>query len=618
MSRHIPHRGPGRLLLLFCGLVLLPLSACRTATTQTLPQADSPYPELLHALGLALADLHISGDLIPDPDRLGLMRSLLGRPLSGIRTIAPVRRRLSSGKPQGALSAAALSLGLERIELPPPTVSPALPDTGRLSSRLPLLLVDVLAPLMAEVVRASEGVLAERARFSGEELQRLMRLRAMVNPDSVLTEVEGDSVLSAGRRVDRVRLIALVTRLLAAVELATDALADLPDTALQLPDGMIEVSSSAGPIVVAGRDADIHRRPAALLVDLGGDDRYLAGAGASDMRIPVSVCIDMGGADVYGKSTGSGWLGIGICVDASGQDEYAGEGQGAGIAGLGVLVDREGNDRYRGGVGAQGFGMYGIGLLCDLAGSDRYRGDLLVQGAGGPGGAGILMDLAGDDHYEAGGRFPDFREKGVYLSMAQGFGHGMRPRASGGVGMLVDVSGDDVYEADYFGQGAANWAGTGLLLDESGNDRYSARRYAQGIGTHLSAGLLLDSSGNDRYSLWGVGQGCGHDLSVGVLLDRSGDDHYRADWLAMGAGNFNGIGIFEDASGQDVYESGGDGVRGTGKPARDYGSIGLFVDREGEDEYSGPGDNGAIWTKGLSGAGVDLPVALDNKKGATD
>jgi hypothetical protein len=608
VSRHTPLREPRLLLVLFCGLVLLLTPACRTVTTQTLPQADFPYPELLHALGLTLADLRISGDLIPDPDRLGLTRRLLDRPLSATRTIAPLRRRLSSGKPQDILSAAALSLGLERIELPRPTVLPGLQDTGRLSSHLPLRLLAVLAPLAAEVVRASEGVLAERARFSGDELQRLMRLRTMVNPDSVLTEVEGDSVLSAGRRVDRARLAAIAARLLAAVEQATDALADLPDTARQLPDGLIEVPSSAGPIVVAGRDADIHRGSAALLVDLGGDDRYLAGVGTSDNRIPVSVCIDLGGADVYEKFTGFGWLGIGIGVDVSGRDEYAGEGQGCGVAGVGVLVDREGKDRYRGGVGAQGFGMYGIGLLCDLAGSDRYRGDLLVQGAGGPGGAGILMDLAGDDHYEAGGRFPDFREKGVYLSMAQGFGHGLRPRASGGVGMLVDVSGDDVYEVDYFGQGAANWAGTGLLLDESGSDRYRARRYAQGVGTHLSAGLLLDRSGNDLYSLWGVGQGCGHDLSVGILLDRSGDDHYRADWLAMGAGNFNGIGIFEDASGQDVYESDGDGVGGSGTPARDYGSIGLFVDREGEDAYSGPGVSGAIWTKGLCGAGVDLPV----------
>jgi hypothetical protein len=218
----------------------------------------------------------------------------------------------------------------------------------------------------------------------------------------------------------------------------------------------------------------------------------------------------------------------------------------------------------------------------------------------------VLCDGAGDDRYEAGGRYADFREEGVHLSMAQGFSGGIRPLASGGMGVLYDEGGDDTYEAEYFAQGSSFWGGAGVLIDRAGRDRYEARRYAQGSGSHLAVGVLLDEAGDDRYSLWGVGQGCGHDLSVGALIDRQGDDEYLAEWLAQGAGNANGVGMLDEREGDDLYSAGRDDTQGYGSAYRDHGSIGLLIDRAGVDRYVGAGQDDSLWTGGTCGTGVDV------------
>ncbi len=591
--------------LLWSAATVLAVSApgCRTARTDPGGQKEV-YTDALRAVGLTPRDLRIPGDLIPDPDRLSLAIALLDRPLLAAETVAPLIRLALTGPPTDLLEVAALAL---ELNLQPAVTSEASPAPPLLAG-LPVSVRDELGPLILEVSRACDDVAAERARFSGTERRLLRRLRDLVDPAGGLSEATGDSVIQAGRRVDRARLVGAARRLLNAVDRASRALVGLLDSLLQIPGGPIVIPTRAGPVVIAGTGDDVHEVSAAVILDLGGDDRYEADAGTANADLPVSVCIDLGGADTYQGLAGVGTLGLGICLDLSGIDDYQGSGQGAGIAGVGMLVDLEGDDVYRGEIACQGFGLYGVGVLFDGAGHDRYQADLLAQGAGGPGGVGILRDAGGSDHYTAGGRYADFREANVFLSMAQGFGCGIRPRASGGVGLLADGSGDDIYRADYFGQGSADWAGVGLLVDAAGGDRYEARRYSQGCGTHLSAGLLLDGAGDDVYQLWGVGQGCGHDLAVGILKDRTGDDHYTGDWLCMGAGSANGVGILEDAAGNDAYESERLDTMGYGSLSRDHESIGLFVDRDGADRYVGPGKNGSIWTNGSSGVGLDLPV----------
>ena len=549
--------------------------------------ADRVYREALHAIGLTPTDLTIRGDYQIDPDRLEITRRLLERPLSAADLVRDISEALGEPSSGAALALAGRCLDVDTDDAFAGVVS------ARETASLPGVgehLAGLLAPLLAELAACRSIVDEVRGAFTPEDRRRIGGLMALVDPGESLRETSADSLLEMGRRVRLGKLTAAAGRALAAVDRFVGVVAALPAGALDLTGGPLRTLTAAGPVVIGGTEDNVYTRPAALIVDLGGNDRYEAGAGVSSHVLPVSICIDLKGSDDYASAQGCGVLGLGIVVDVEGDDRYEGGpgAQGCGVAGVGILEDQQGNDRYRAGFAGQGFGLYGIGVLCDRGGDDSYRGDLLVQGAAGPGGAGTLCDGAGDDAYDAGGRYPDFREDGTHFrSMAQGFALGRRPVASGGMGILWDGGGRDLYRADYFGQGASHWAGTGILIDRAGDDAYEARRYAQGSGSHLAAGLLADDAGNDRYTLWGVGQGCGHDLAVGMLLDRSGDDAYRASWLAQGAGEANGFGVLEDTGGDDAYVAEGHDVQGYGGPSRGYGSIGLLIDRGGRDRYGG-------------------------------
>ncbi len=587
-------------------LVLLGAGVAGCAGGQ--PIRDDPDPVLrdaLHAVGLTRADLMIRTDHVPDAGRLGVTRRVLEQPLVGGTVAGAIAEGLASPS-----VANALILGRRYLEVGLRDISGGGEDGQERLPGLPGALADLLAPLVAELATCRAQVAAERDRFSVGERRRLEELIALVDPEQRVTEGGADSLLVLARRLDRGALVAVAVRLLAARDRFLDGVGLLPPEAFRVEGAPVRVVTPAGVVMIGGAGDDTYREAAALMVDLGGDDRYEGDAGAASAGLPVSLCIDLNGSDVYTAGQGRGILGVGMLLDLEGDDRYEGGwgSQGSGFAGVGILEDRAGNDRYRAGPGSQGFGMYGIGILCDLGGADRYEGDLLVQGAAGPGGAGILCDGEGNDAYEAGGRYRDFREEGVHLSMAQGFGRGLRPLTAGGIGILYDGGGDDHYRAEYFAQGAAHLSGTGMLIDRDGDDRYEARRYAQGCGTHRAVGVLMEGRGDDRYTLWGVGQGCGHDLSVGMLIDRLGDDRYRAVLLAQGAGNANGIGLLDDAAGNDRYVAEQKDAQGYGNPSRAYGSIGIFIDRAGEDHYQGSGGEGQLWTGGMYGAGIDAPL----------
>ncbi len=540
---------------------------------------DSVLDTALWSIGLTQADLSIRGDTLGDPDRFGVTKNILETP--AMATDLLPKFGIVTGKH---------------------VLQDALQLYGETSSAWPVLSdhknANGLDTLIQALIVCQKRLDEVYEHFSKTELDAFLSLILLADPKVSVSEMQADTLMALGRRVNCKALLVSVIALMDVI----DAFVALPP---KLESGVFD--TPVGRVIVGTDSSDVYTESAVLIVDLGGNDRYthLSKPGC------LSVVIDLGGDDLHEGMSGSGIAGVQVVVDVWGQDRYQsdGVGQGVGIGGVGVLVDLAGDDVYQADVGGQGFGFYGVGVLCDRAGADQYEGALLVQGVGAPGGIGILADQSGDDIYQAGGKYRDFREDGqFYQSMAQGFGYGIRPLASGGVGVLIDQMGDDRYEVGYFGQGCGFWGSVGIVLDGNGNDQYVARRYAQGCGVHLAVGLLVDEMGNDVYALWGVGQGCGHDLALGRLVDAAGADHYRATWLAQGVGSANGVGWLDDGAGDDVYWTERDDTQGFGMQARDYGSIGILIDRAGLDQYRESREDGFVRSVGDYGVRVDWPL----------
>ena len=386
-------------------------------------------------------------------------------------------------------------------------------------------------------------------------------------------------------------------------------------------DGLTVIGTPAGRVLVGGIQDNTYTEDAVLILDLGGNDRYLNRAGGSSREHPFSLVIDLSGRDTYAASEnfaqGAGLLGGGFLVDLQGDDRYTARrySQGAGLFGVGMLADLAGHDQYTAEIVSQGAASFGIGILAEGDGDDSYFGNRYVQGFGYVAGMGAIIEAGGADKYFAGGKYEDFRapEKS-YQSLSQGFGYGMRSRnqvsASGGIGVIAEAEGNDTYVADYFAQGASYWFALGILDDRKGHDRYIAGRYAQGAGVHLSPGILIDGAGDDNYLAdYGVAQGCGHDYATGMLIDLGGNDRYVAGALSQGAGNDSGIGVLVDSGGHDEYylRTAGQG-RGNFDIFRDVGSFGFLIDTGGgRDVYSRGGANNSRNYQSQWGILVDTP-----------
>lgn len=356
------------------------------------------------------------------------------------------------------------------------------------------------------------------------------------------------------------------------------------------------VSTVHGVFLIGGVGPNIYGAPAAAVIDLGGDDLYLA-QGNPDLHNAsesARVVIDLAGDDRYLHSgdiaAGGAVMGVAFLYDAEGDDTYLSRriGQGAGILGHGVLVDVSGNDLYSIDSFGQGAALAGIGLAWDGSGEDRWSAALLAQGSGGPLGMGVLIDRTGNDVFRTGDRYPSsYGTPGVFQSLAQGSGWGIRPALAGGIGLLQDREGNDTYLAGNFSQGAGYLGGTGVLRDLQGNDRFVGTRYSQGAAAHLAAGILVDEAGNDSFhGHVAANQGVGWDLALGVLFDGQGDDEYAGADLAQGSAAQNGIGLFVDVAGTDSLRITGAGHGHSGLlsygEGRGAGNLAIFVNRQGD------------------------------------
>jgi hypothetical protein len=382
-------------------------------------------------------------------------------------------------------------------------------------------------------------------------------------------------------------------------EIEVKALKRHPDIPTDVVDGdVIEIiETKYGRIIIGGPGKTHYKVNAFTIIDFGGDDLYENNAGASTPEYPFSIVIDLAGDDKYiangNLSQGAGFMGIGILADIQGDDLYISGNfsMGAGVFGGGILMDLDGDDVFIADSYTEGAGIFGIGLLLNTRGNDIYESRRASQGFASVKGFGALVDLRGEDTYIAGGKYPDHRDpEHSTKSLSQGFAIGIRPYespvgASGGIGVLIDKEGDDKYIADYFSQGSSYWYALGILHDMKGDDTYFAGRYSQGAGIHISAGSLIDETGNDSYMItYGVSQGMGHDFGIGVLADFYGNDTYRGGVLSQGAATCGSLGILYDEDGRDAYfihdgkESDGKGDYSCG--ARGFGM--LMNDKSGE------------------------------------
>lgn len=253
---------------------------------------------------------------------------------------------------------------------------------------------------------------------------------------------------------------------------------------------------------------------AGVVADFAGDDRYTAKMfSQGSATFGIGLLYDRQGNDFYQcglYGQGMGYVsGAGVVVDMAGDDTF--------LAGAAVPDSREKGEAFQ--TYAQGFGMGcrqyasgGVGLLYNGRGSDIYQGSYFCQGSSYWHSLGMLLDANGDDRYTARrysqgagvhssvGVLSDGRGSDVYTSwgVSQGCGHDY------GLGMLYDGQGNDRYEASWLSRGAGSSAGVGVFIDDRGNDSYTATGSSNlGAGTYderrdmESLGIFIDREGDD-------------------------------------------------------------------------------------------------------------------------
>jgi len=451
------------------------------------------------------------------------------------------------------------------------------------------------AAILDDVLDGAQGGVLVRAGIGARALAE-----AGASSDAMDPEPHAKRLVAALNAVDYASVLTAGEHFVCAVETLGRAAVSVKNW----PKAACELSTPYGAIRIGTHSNDIHRAPALLVLDPGGDDVYRGAAGVANGLLgrPLAAVVDLRGRDRYvGEEllgSGGALFGVAVAMDLHGNDHYecAHAGNGTAVFGVGWAEDAAGDDTYTGKVVAQGAGVAGVGVLRDRAGKDLYRVGLYGQAFAGVRGVGLLIDDGGNDVYLAGRWQGDHERHTEHsLSLSQGFATGMRPFIGGGVAALVDRSGNDTYEADVYGQGVSYWYSLAILVDGSGHDGYRLHEYGQGSGIHLSAGLLVEGGGNDVYYGHSLAQGAAHDYAVGILCDHGGNDMYTADHYSQGRGMNNSYGLLLDAGGHDGYfarlPASSQGVGDDGR-RREYGSVSLMVDLGGTDRYTCGGRDG--------------------------
>jgi hypothetical protein len=503
---------------------------------------------------------------------------------------------------------------------------------------------DLLDRLSAYVAACHAELKPLTAGWSEEEVLRLQRdfplwceaFYRVHFPQGEITTTQAElieQVKTVAGKMDRARLLAVAMRVarLSNADFLTSLpkrLSRTPRTKEKLEGFSADLVASAGSsaearVVLLGTGKTTVSGPAALIIDLGGDDEWQRAAVVDDAQMLVSVVLELNGNDRYAATTpGPAYAagGVALLVDVRGKDQYVSArlGQSAAALGVAALLDLAGDDQYRAEDFSQGYAFTGISYLLDRAGNDVYQAWAYAQGAGNGNGCSALADGEGDDRYVANGVWPDVygdSGPGSFHGASQGYSFGFRDGVllPGGLATLADFGdGADYYESGNFSQGGAYFWGFGLMFDGGGDDENHGFRYSQGFGVHQAAGMRWDAGGNDSYfTQCAANCGAAWDEGVGWLLDESGDDRYEVGGLALGGTANTAVAILMDGGGDDHYGGGGGADSQGGCGGSDYHNlpaIGALIDLgNGKDTYTraGRGD-GMILTGDWHGIFVDV------------
>lgn len=480
------------------------------ATAAAQPAAEKAWSDLLPALGVTRAEL----SLRPERWETRMTNSGVERLLSD-----PLAAPELFGRWEAALAPNSELLRMAASALPAESASaPPMPDVE--------LACDSLTPELDQHLSALSArleVIERQAKAALPSPAARRRLEAGLAPFMAGEDkapLDG-ALFDEAAAFDAGRLVALAADADLAVR---EVLPYLRDYQLRAPRRKIR----CGDLLVGSRGDDdysaLELAGAALVVDLGGRNRY-AGPAAAASDGQVRVVVDLGTDAVFestGAAAGSGRFGIGLLYALGGGTTTIKAGDysaGAGFFGAGAALVA-GAAVVETGAFSQGAGAFGAGAL-ELQGPASASARFAAQGFGSTRGVGLFVSRAKLDA-RCGLSLPDPRESLAWLSMCQGAGYGPRAYAAGGWGVArVDGAGSRL-EAGYFAQGAGYWRAAGLLSVFGAGTTLQARRYAQGSGVHVAVGGLRLRADHVKTFNWGVGPGYGWDLALGVL-DAEGD-----------------------------------------------------------------------------------------------
>jgi hypothetical protein len=227
--------------------------------------------------------------------------------------------------------------------------------------------------------------------------------------------------------------------------------------------------------------ASLYTKDAVLALDVGGDDTYDMNAGGSIIGIgptgdSSTYQVNLGLLAVGGEfEDATVSITAALALDLQGNDHYGVRKaprpgsdddkctndpiirriviQGSGSGGIGMLVDALGDDAYDAKTLGQGEGhIGGVGVLVELAGNDHYTAIRDAQGAGVLGGAGFFVDALGDDtHIFAAPAGGQWNVDSIRCDATARLGLGGATLASEGT--YVDLAGADTYRIGSEGLG---------------------------------------------------------------------------------------------------------------------------------------------------------------------
>jgi hypothetical protein len=587
-------------------------------------------------------------------------------PASGARALARIDRATSLLRSEGLADAVRAAAALAGVRPVPARAS--IPAARAELARLTVGkhwgvagLGDAVVPLLAAVDASGAQ---SRAALRGAPSVNLYDLSSLIVRSSTVPPgaraVARLRRMRAATHVDEPRLYGAALTLAAAIDRALPALRAI---GARLPRGRAAVAGcdvlSAPPaLCVSGAQPNANATEASLVIDLGGDDVHTHSAGGGTTAHPASVTIDVSGNDRYlahkGPAQGAGNLGIGMLVDAAGDDTYA-------IA----TTDADGAVAT---VGQGSNYSAGAGLLADLGGNDSYsitntKRDLTTgsgQAVGSQPGFGMLLDSgAGNDSYVVAARPSGPIELPAEVKVGGLNANGQGLAGVGGVAILSDDGGTDSTSLEDIaatvspsetrpvtsvpvmgpiGLGAATIGGTALVRFGSGNSTHRAIGYQQaprsgittgnayGVGILGGTGAFVDEGGNDTYvaevttraeqrlrvpagcacagahaaateSIPNVAasslQGMGHgDSGVGIMRDLGGDDRYEASVRAIAEADVTD----ERADGDGAGASDANAVANAASLSVQGAAIdgvGILEDDQGDDTYVAHADSSA-------------------------